>query len=158
MSPTHTPLHTVSKIINKSSINNDGHWSSYSEVSRQLLYMAAMMAKGKVYMCMTQGVPDSTAQNRDDWAEAVIKAKGLILQAIGQEYRHLVKSLETPQQMWEQLQGHFEEHVSLQVEMLQTQLNNIRQKDGKGINSYAARIAKICEQLDATRYKTDINR
>jgi len=42
-------------------------------------FTAAMMAKGKVYMCMTQGVPDSTARNRDDWAEAVIKAKGLIL-------------------------------------------------------------------------------
>jgi len=69
-----------------------------------------------------------------------------------------VKLLETPQQMWEQLQGHFEEHVSLQVEMLQTQLNNIRQKDGEGIDSYAARIAKICEQLNAARYKTDINR
>ncbi|SPO27395.1 uncharacterized protein UTRI_10512 [Ustilago trichophora] len=121
-------------------------------------FTAAMMAKGKVYICMTQGMPEVTARAREEWMEADIKAKGFILQAIGQEYRHLVKSLPTPMEMWQRLQGHFEEHVSLRVEMLQTQLNTIKQKEGEGIDPYSARIAKICEQLDAAGYKTDVDR
>ncbi|SPO29036.1 uncharacterized protein UTRI_05610 [Ustilago trichophora] len=104
-------------------------------------FTAAMMAKGKVYICMTQGMPEVTAWAREEWMEADIKAKGFILQAIGQEYRHLVKSLPTPMEMWQRLQGHFEEH-----------------KEGEGIDPYSARIAKICEQLDAAGYKTDVDR
>lgn len=122
----------------------------------------AMMAKGKVWICIEEGTAAgmmaASSKNKEDWIEAEIKAKGHILEALGPIYRTVVKSSKTPKDMWEKLQSAFEERVSLKLELLEVDFNTIKQKDGESIDTFASRIEKLAEQLDMAGRNIEVAR
>ncbi|SPO29799.1 uncharacterized protein UTRI_10282 [Ustilago trichophora] len=125
-------------------------------------FTTAMMAKGKVWFCITEGNgPGTTAaasKNKEDWAEAEIKAQGFVLYAIGNDHKIIVKSLNSSKAMWDQIQEHFEQHISLCMGLIESELSNIKQHDNETIDQFATRIEKLCEQLGMTGKPVEVGR